>query len=90
MNADGNDDITTVFGYPDAGVVDNITSIIDFDSSEYIAALATDEDPGTLLIYYTGAHDTAPTTAGAVCSVVYTNSAAEGERPAITVNTCVQ
>ncbi|APD92720.1 MSHA biogenesis protein MshA [Alteromonas mediterranea] len=85
--------VSVVYGYPDAATAANFTNILDADinntNGEY-ATVAVDED--TILIYYTGAYDGAPDPAAAnsACSVAYTNSTAEGERPTITVNTCVE
>lgn len=79
--------IGVVYGYPDAGVVTNLTSIIEVklgDGSDY-AAVSNGED--TVTIYYTGDYDEAPE-AGASCSLSYVNSTGEGLRPVVTVTPC--
>lgn len=84
--------VTAVFGYPNAEVAANFTSIVDYDTTEYATALIT-ADPDSILIYYTGFGDyqnTPPTATTADCTVVYTNPEVAGERPEIKVNTCVQ
>jgi MSHA pilin protein MshA len=84
--------VTTVFGYPNAEVAANFTSIVDYDTAEYATALIT-ADPDSILVYYTGFGDyenTPPTATTADCTVVYTNPEVAGERPDIFVNTCVQ
>ena len=89
---DASTSVTTVFGYPNAEVATNITNVVDYDTTEYATALIT-ADPDSILVYYTGFGDyqnTPPTATDADCTVVYTNSTAAGERPQITVNTCVQ
>lgn len=85
----GNANVTLVFGYPAGQTAANITALLDLPD-EYL--VSTDGED-TALIYFNGFgtySDTAPTAAGAACSVQYVNSTAEGVRPTITVNTCVQ
>ncbi|WP_334030561.1 type II secretion system protein [Alteromonas sp. P256] len=82
--------VTAVNGYPQA-IAANIPKMIDFDAAEFgVTTLASGTD---VLIYSTGFGSystTAPTTATAACSVVYSDSTGAGVRPAIAVNTCVQ
>ena len=85
----GNADVTLVYGYPAGQTEDNITALLDLPDEYAVSAV----DTGFALIYYTGFgtySDTAPTATGSACTVEYTNSAAEGVRPTITVNSCVQ
>ena len=90
LNADGTDDVTTVNGYPDGDDADNFTQLLDLPD-EY---LVSTDGSTTAFIYYTGYGDysdvnNAPDTAGDKCSVQYVN-AGTGERPTITVNSCVE
>ena len=99
VNIGNSTTVSVVFGYPDAATAANFTNILDADINavdgdgnivgDYATAAVGDD---TILIYYTGAYDGAPSSPAvdSACSVAYTNSTAEGERPTITVNTCVE
>lgn len=85
----GDADVTLVFGYPAGQTAGNFTALLDLPDEYAVSAVST----GFALIYYTGFgtySDTAPTASGSACTVEYTNPTAAGERPEITVNTCVQ
>ena len=85
----GSSTVSLVYGYPAGQTAANITALLDLPDEYAVSAVNT----GFALIYYTGFgtySDTAPTATGSACTVEYTNSTAEGERPEITVNTCVQ
>ncbi|MDO6566695.1 prepilin-type N-terminal cleavage/methylation domain-containing protein [Alteromonas sp. 1_MG-2023] len=95
VNVGNSTTVSVVYGYPDAATTANFTSILDSDigntGGDYQTAVVTGT-PTKILIYYAGFGDyatTAPSAAGAACAVEYTNATAEGERPVITVNTCV-
>lgn len=93
VNIGNSTTVSLVYGYPDAATAANFTNILDADIDNTGGEYATESvDEDTILIYYTGAYHGAPDPAAAnsACSVAYTNSTAEGARPTITVNTCVE
>ena len=92
----GSSSVNTVYGYPDASAATNLTNLLDADindGGDYLTADVAGSDPAVILIYYsgyTGYSTTPPSAANAPCTITYTNSTGEGERPTINVTTCVQ
>ncbi len=93
----GSATVTTAYGYPDATYLStNISDLLDAEiggDSDYLMTVVANSDPTELLIYYkgfTGYSDTAPTQAEADCTITYKNTDTEGERPEVTVTSCVQ
>ncbi|WP_333971011.1 prepilin-type N-terminal cleavage/methylation domain-containing protein [Alteromonas mediterranea] len=85
----GSSTVSLVYGYPAGQTTANFTALLDLPDEYQVSTDGT----GVAIIYYTGFgtySDTAPTAADAACTVEYTNPTAEGERPSIEVNTCVQ
>ncbi|MEO2281270.1 prepilin-type N-terminal cleavage/methylation domain-containing protein [Pseudoalteromonas pernae] len=87
VNVGNGDTVTVINGYP-AATEANVDAMIDLDANEFGVAELTN----AMLIFPLAVNDyatTPPDTTGDACTVAYTNSSAEGTRPQIVVNTCV-
>ncbi|OJF70112.1 MSHA biogenesis protein MshA [Alteromonas sp. V450] len=85
----GTGNVTVVNGYPEATAA-NMQALLDIDADDFGIAAIT----GAVLIYAKGYSNysvaaNAPDASGAKCTVEFTTSAGEGQRPEIVVNSCV-
>ena len=87
----GTGNVTVVNGYPEATAA-NMQALLDIDADDF--GISAIDGAGAVLIYAKGYSNysdaaNAPDASGAKCTVEFTTSTDEGQRPQIVVNSCV-